>query len=99
MSDARDPRYDRQRRLPEIGEQGQARIRALRAEVRGEDGAWVEAAYLRGAGVAELTFARGEAPAPIVHAGIYRFGAARAIAAGAWRALGELRTAVEAPRP
>ncbi len=84
----------RQRILPEVGEAGQARIEALHAEVRGRDGAIIEAEYLHRAGVEVVSIVpRGE-PSPFRHEAAFRFFAARRIGAGAWRALGKLRRAL-----
>ena len=81
----------RQRLLPEVGEAGQARIHALHAEVRGRDGAIIEAEYLHRAGVEVLSIEPRAEPEPFRHEAAFRFFASRRVAAGAWRALGKLR--------
>jgi hypothetical protein len=86
-----EDRYTRQRRLPEVGAAGQARILAATVEVRGRDGAIIETEYLYRAGVERLSIAPNREPVPFAHEAHFRFFASRRIAAGAWRALGELR--------
>jgi hypothetical protein len=86
---------DRQTRLPEIGPAGQARIRDAEVEVRGSDGAIVEAEYLHRAGVVRLTLTPGRDPEPFRHESAFRFAASRRVAAGAWRALTKVRRALE----
>jgi hypothetical protein len=86
-----DDLYDRQLRLPEVGEAGQARIRDARIEVSGNDGAILEAEYLCRAGVEVLTLTPRREPKPFRHESAFRFPASRRVGAGAWRALDELR--------
>ncbi|HVW26587.1 MAG TPA: hypothetical protein VHC69_14570 [Polyangiaceae bacterium] len=88
-------RFSRQERLAEVGPSGQERIRRFAAVVRGTDGADVELAYLSGAGVGGSSARPDEAPPPFAHAGAFRFEAAREVGAGAWRALAQLRRALE----
>jgi hypothetical protein len=87
-------RYSRQRRLPEIGDAGQARIAAITAHVRGRDGAIIETEYLYRAGVERLGISPDLEPESFVHERHFRFFAARRIGAGAWRALGKLKRAL-----
>jgi hypothetical protein len=89
-----EDRYARQRRLPEVGDAGQQRIFDAVLEVRGTDGAIVEAEYLMRAGVERLSISpRGE-PDPFVHAEAFVHAAPTRIAAGAWRALAQLRRVI-----
>lgn len=90
-----DGRYDRQARLAEVGPAGQARIERTTAEVCGKDGATVELAYLCRAGLAELTILPNKPCEPFAHADWFRFGSARRVGAGAWRALGKIKRALE----
>lgn len=83
--------YDRQLRLPEVGEAGQARIRDARIEVRGNDGAILEAEYLCRAGVEVVSITPRKDPNPFRHEQAFRFAASRRVGAGAWRALDEVR--------
>lgn len=86
-----EDRYTRQRRLPEVGAEGQAKIQAAELEVSGSDGAIVEAEYLHRAGVERLVITPGSEPEPFVHEAHFHFAATRGVAAGAWRALDKLR--------
>lgn len=94
MNDAPD-RYDRQRRLAEVGADGQERIERASAEVCGRDGATVELAYLCRAGLSEVTMVPRKVPRRFVHADWFRFGQPRAVGAGAWRALEIIKKALE----
>jgi hypothetical protein len=84
--------YDRQVRLPEVGEAGQQRISAAKVRVSGNDGAILEAEYLCRAGVEVLTLTPSHEPKPFRHETAFRFPASRRVGAGAWRALDELRS-------
>jgi hypothetical protein len=84
-------RYDRQRRLPEVGDAGQARLAAACVVVRGSDGAIIEAEYLHRAGVERLSITPGLEPKPFRHEQFFRFWAPRRIGAGAWRAIAQMR--------
>jgi hypothetical protein len=88
-------RFSRQERLSEVGPSGQERIQRFRAVVCGTECAEVERAYLSGAGVGSVSTREGEAPRPFAHAGAFHFDAAREVGAAAWRALAELRRALE----
>jgi hypothetical protein len=83
-------RYTRQRRLAEVGDQGQDRIAAARLSVGDSPEAWSEREYLERAGAGTLTVAGFEG-APFAHAGVFRHTASRRLAAGSWRALAGLR--------
>lgn len=87
-------RYDRQIRLDEVGHDGQARISAARAEVRGRDGNLVELCYLERAGVQAVTLQPEAEPKPFVHQQWFHFEESRRAAAGAWRALDQIRRAL-----
>jgi molybdopterin/thiamine biosynthesis adenylyltransferase len=86
-------RYERQARLPEIGEEGCARIQRSEAEIGGAglEGE-VEERYLVGAGV--LRARRGSAARPSFTPFDVRDESARAVASGAYRALATLRRAL-----
>lgn len=100
-----EDRYSRQRKLPEVGAEGQRRIEGLSARVASGPGGLVELAYLERAGVGqvEISVPRPGAPQasapPFPHANIFRCAAARDIAAGAWRAQQALLGALPAARP
>jgi hypothetical protein len=89
-------RYVRQRSLAQVGDAGQARIEAARYRL-GAPGAatTVEREYLERAGARH--FETAGAP-ELVHARAFRNRAARDFATGAWRALAQLRQALEQDR-
>ncbi|HEX9619961.1 MAG TPA: hypothetical protein VF989_07500 [Polyangiaceae bacterium] len=84
-------RFSRQRRLPEVGERGQALLGAARARVTATPAGDVAREYLVRAGFgAVLVEAAAPAP-PFPHSQAYRFDAPRQFGAGASYALGEVR--------
>jgi len=86
-------RYDRQRRLAEIGSDGQERIRASEARIAAGASAATTLAYLVRAGVERGVVAR--APqAPFPHAARFRFDGPANLGAGAHAALRHLVSAV-----
>jgi hypothetical protein len=85
-------RYTRQRRLAEVGDAGQARIEEALLIVRGDEAAMVELAYLHRAGVRHVTILPRAAPSSFQHASAFHFAASQRVAAGAWRALCQLRS-------
>ncbi len=93
----------RQCLLAEVGEAGQARLARARlcvAQGNGADGALageVEREYLLRAGVGEVSAVGGASavgPVAFAHARFFAHAEARAVAAGSWRALGQLRDAL-----
>ena len=86
-----EDRYSRQRKLAEVGDTGQARIEGATFDVRGQDGADIERAYLERAGARAVVLTPGAPAAPFRHAAHFRFEAPRSVGAGAWRALTQLR--------
>jgi hypothetical protein len=86
-----DDVYTRQRRLPEVGDQGQARLARAELVVRGTDGAIIETEFLHRAGVERVTILPRSEAEPFVHEHAFRFFASRRIGAGAWRALAKIR--------
>ncbi len=81
----------RQIRLAEVGEVGQARLTAATVEVRGTDGSLTEFLYLHRAGIERLSI-RPTQPAPAFqHGGLFRHESTRRQAAGAWRAIAQIR--------
>ena len=89
-------RYARQRSLAAVGDLGQARIAgATYVASSDDDGSTeVERQYLTRAGARHFA-ASGAGGAEFVHAAQFRDPAARAFAAGAWRALEQLKRAIE----
>jgi hypothetical protein len=85
-------RYARQQRLPEVGDTGQSSLARSRPCVKGSgEAARTEEEYLTRAGVTGLERASDETPRPFVHARAFEHAAPRALAAGAWRALCQIR--------
>lgn len=84
----------RQIRLREIGAEGQARIAAASAEVRGRDGSLTELVYLHRAGVERVAVMPEKEPTPFPHAGLFQHVASRRLGAGAYRALARIRSIV-----
>ncbi|HVJ21127.1 MAG TPA: hypothetical protein VM686_37205 [Polyangiaceae bacterium] len=90
-----DDRYTRQRRLPEVGDAGQARLeRAALAVAAGPD-ALTELAYLERAGAREILISRWQAPEVFTHAAHFRHAPSRKLGAGSWRALRQINRILE----
>ena len=92
-------RYSRQRRLPEVGDLGQARIERTSATICGREGATTELVYLERAGVPVDALYPRMPCEPFPHAEWFRFARTREFASGAWRALRTLRRALEQETP
>lgn len=91
-------RYARQRLLAAVGDHGQARIAAATYTI-GSDGALsseVEREYLTRAGATQL-LGQTEPSAGFAHATAFHHGEAREFAAGAWRALVQIKNVLEQP--
>lgn len=85
----------RQIRLAEVGVTGQARLSRASLCIRGRDGSLAEFVYLHRAGVERLAL-RPDLPAvPFAHAGLFRHAGPRRLGAGAWRALGQIRSVLD----
>jgi hypothetical protein len=87
-------RHARQRMLAAVGDEGQSRISAASYLVASDAAGHVARDYLERAG-AERIEAQTAPPAPFAHASSFRHPSARQFAEGAWRALGQLRAALE----
>ena len=81
----------RQMRLAEVGIQGQARLANAALEVRGRDGSLAEFLYLHRAGVERIALLPDRQAVPFSHASLFRNDGPRRLAAGAWRALSQMR--------
>ncbi len=90
-----EDRYSRQRRLPEVGDEGQRRIHDADLRVCGGDGAVVETVYLLRVGVERVEMTPSNPPSEFAHASFFQFDSARRVAAGSWRALGKIRDVLE----
>jgi len=92
-----EDRYARQRLLAAVGDVGQARIAAATYVVSSagsSSSSEVEREYLTRAGARQLV-ADGAPPPVFPHAAAFRNEGAREYAAGAWRALTQLRNVLE----
>lgn len=87
-------RFARQRMLAVVGDAGQARIVATHFQVAADDAGAVARDYLERAGGEHFVSARTPLE-PFAHERHFRHVAARDFAEGAWRALGQLRAALE----
>ena len=89
-------RYARQRMLAAVGDQGQQRIARATYLASGDSAlsSSVEREYLTRAG-AEQFADRDGPPAAFAHSSAFHNAAARAFAAGTWRALAQLRNVLE----
>lgn len=86
-------RYDRQRRLAEVGADGQARIEAWTARIPSGPAAQVALLYLVRAGVGRASVEAGGESA-FAHHDWFRFDSSRVVAEGAHHALLELKRAL-----
>lgn len=91
-----DDRYARQRLLAGVGDPGQERIcRATYTVARGDSlASEVEYEYLARAGAKHFVEPAASG-SPFAHAAAFTNDTARGFAEGAWRALAQLRTALE----
>ena len=89
-------RYDRQRRLKEVGDQGQQRIEASEARLGAGPEASVALSYLCRAGVSRLMIDSALSN-DSRHAAWFRFSGPRAVAHGAECALAHLLHVLEMP--
>jgi hypothetical protein len=81
----------RQIRLAEVGVEGQAQLAAASLEVRGRDGSLAELMYLHRAGIERVALLPDRQPVPFSHSALFGHEASRRLAAGAWRALSQIR--------
>ena len=97
----RDDRHIRQRLLAQVGDAGQTLIATAGYAVSSGDGAWsshVERDYLERAGALNFSERLGCAPA-FPHASHFQHEGALELASGAWRALLQIRAALEKASP
>jgi hypothetical protein len=81
----------RQIRLTEVGLEGQARLSSASLEVRGADGSMTEFVYLHRAGVERLSILPNLSPPAFSHSALFRHAGTHRMAAGAWRAIAQIR--------
>ena len=82
----------RQIRLSEVGQAGQAQLSAATVEVCGTDGSLTEFLYLHRAGIERLSIRPNQPAVAFRHGGLFRHESTRRQAAGAWRAVAQIRS-------
>jgi hypothetical protein len=87
-----EDRYSRQRRLPEVGPEGQARLSQVRLAVAPHPDAALEVTYLERAGVGAVVVDPTLAPLVFPWTDCFEHSAALGVARGAWCALSRLRS-------
>lgn len=87
--------YSRQRRLPEVGAEGQERLERADLVIAAGPAAGSELLYLLRAGVGKALVSRRSAPAPFAHGAHFKFGSSRTLAEGAWRALRQIHAVIQ----
>ena len=89
-----EDRYSRQRRLPEVGAEGQRRLAQTRLTLAEHAGVQVEQDYLVRAGVASAEPAAAAPGLDFPWTDEFEFAASRDLARGAWSALYRIREAL-----
>ena len=89
-----EDRYSRQRRLAEVGPEGQRRLEQTELVLASHADADVELEYLTRAGVTRIQLAGGGAAPEFPWSHQFRFSASLAVARGAWCALSRIRAAL-----
>ena len=92
-----EDRYTRQRRLPEVGPEGQARLSQARLGVAPHPDVALELDYLARAGVA-ATVDDSSSPLPFPWSDCFEHAAALGVARGAWCALARIRSELSLAR-
>jgi len=87
-----EDRHSRQRRLPEVGPQGQERLGEARLTVASHPDVDVEVDYLARAGVAAVAVSEGLSPLEFPWAAWFEHPAALGVARGAWCALTRIKS-------
>jgi hypothetical protein len=93
-----EDRYSRQRRLAEVGPEGQARLCSARLRVAPHPHVDVELDYLTRAGVSVVVDATGQSSS-FPFADCFEHAAARGVAEGAWCALSKIKHELASERP
>lgn len=89
-----EDRFSRQRRLPEVGPEGQARIEQSRVQVPRHPGTAIEVEYLSRAGVRQLE-TTGDEPEPFPFEQEFTFAASAESARGCYGALTRLKSILQ----
>lgn len=87
-----EDRYSRQRRLKEVGPDGQRRIERAALAIAEHADVELERDYLARAGILEISIDASAEPLDFPWVQHFRFAASLAVARGAWCALNRLRT-------
>ena len=87
--------YSRQRRLPEVGAEGQERLERADLSIAAGPAAASELSYLLRAGVGTALVTRRSNEAPFAHRAHFKFAPSRNLAEGAWRALRQIQAVIE----
>lgn len=87
-----EDRYTRQRRLKEVGADGQRRLEAVRLTLAAHESSDIEREYLGRAGVGHVGVDAAAAPPPFPWAAFFEFSAPLSVARGAWCALSHVRS-------
>jgi hypothetical protein len=93
-----EDRWSRQRRLPEVGTEGQRRLASERIVVAPHPDLELELDYLERAGIAETRIEAEAEPLPFPFASQFEFAGPLSVARGAWCALARIRRALEIGR-
>lgn len=89
-----EDRYTRQRRLAEVGPQGQLRLERQRLAVAPHADVELELDYLRRAGVQQVTSDPQQSTLDFPWAAQFQFSGPLGVARGAWSALARIRAAL-----
>jgi hypothetical protein len=93
-----EDRYTRQRRLEEVGPEGQRRLEQSVMVLAEHTDVELEREYLERAGVRQIARDAAAHPAPFPWAQHFQFAGPAGVAQGAWRALSRIRAALEVGR-
>lgn len=94
-----EDRHSRQRRLPEVGPEGQTRLSQARFGVAPHPDLALELDYLERAGVAAAVVDRAQPPLAFPWSAWFEHPAALGVARGAWCALARIRAELSLDRP
>lgn len=86
-----EDRYTRQRRLEEVGPEGQRRLEAARVVLAAHDGSDIEREYLTRAGLRQIEVDAQASPAHFPMSEFFEFAGPLSVAHGAWCALSRIR--------
>jgi molybdopterin/thiamine biosynthesis adenylyltransferase len=86
--------YSRQRRLPEVGAEGQERLERADLSIDAGPAAASELSYLLRAGVGRALVTRRSTRDPFAHSAHFKFTPSRTLAEGAWRALRQIHAVI-----